>query len=154
MRILVCLLIILISSTMTFSEILATDIVENPIARIVVGGYFLLMAYQILSPYPIVFQTSLQICSGANIGPFIFVDSCYSGNARDKIVYHELEHLYQTALINIISFPVFYSIEALKSLVRYGNQWAGNLFEKLAFKAEYKVFNGDVVPYITLKINF
>ena len=133
-----------------------TDIIQNPAGKIIIGGYYLLMAYQILSPYPLVIEADLGLTvGGLNAGPIIIVHSEVSEQDRVKFIAHEREHLYQNAVTSIFGFSIFYTIEGIKAVMRGYNFYGGhNWFEGLAYGIENRFDGENTITYISFEIKF
>jgi hypothetical protein len=133
-----------------------TDIGQHPAGKIVLGGYFLLMAYQIISPYPLVFEADLgQTIGGMNFGPFIIIHSEASEEMKIKWIAHEREHLYQNAVTSIFGFSIFYTLEGIKAVMQGYNFYSEhNWFEGLAYGIESRFDGENTITYISLKLEF
>lgn len=152
-------LVVALFSCSAFSEFIFSDL-YNPLGKIVIGGYFALMAYQILTPYPIVIETNLnpfenveRFNYGLQFGPFIMIDYRIKNDFKEQVIAHELEHLYQEATINFVSAAVIRTVEYLRAGIE-GHCYNDNMFEVLARRAQIKIINGKPVLYFSFKIEF
>lgn len=152
--IIITALIVALFSCSAFSDFIFTDLF-NPIGKIFIGGYFALMAYQILTPYPVVIETNLTQfgIAGLQGGPFVLVDKDLKPDYKEQVIAHELEHLYQEATINFFSATIVRSVEYLRAGIE-GDCYQDHMFEVLARKAEIRVINGKPVLYFSFKIEF
>jgi hypothetical protein len=141
-------------SCFAFGDFIFTDLYV-PATRLIVGGYFAFMAYQILSPYPIVFESNLmpKTIAGMQSGPFLCVASDMKPSYKEQVIAHELEHLYQEATINFFAAAILRGFEYVRAAIE-GDAYKDNMWEVLARKAELRYINGEVIFYWKLTIEF
>jgi len=145
---------IVLSLCATFFGFSFTELVEHPLGKTIVGGYYTLMAYQVISPYPLVIRYPTTRCSGINWGPFIVVDSEASYSSQLNTVAHEREHLYQNAVCSTIIFTIFYTLESVKQWCIGHDYYMDNWFERLAYDIQWRYANGKVINYFTVSLEF
>jgi hypothetical protein len=112
------------------------------------------MAYQVISPYPLVIRYPTERYAGLNWGPFIAIDSEASYETQLDIVAHEREHLYQNAVCSTIVFTLFYTLESIKQLCVGNDMYKDNWFERLAYDVQWRYSNGEVINYFTVSLEF
>jgi hypothetical protein len=141
-------------SCFAFGDFIFTDL-YNSFGKVMIGGYFALMAYQILSPYPIVLESNRLPAkiAGIQYGPFIYVASDLEANYKEQVIAHELEHLYQEATINFCAAAILRGLEYARAAIE-GDAYKDNMWEVLARKAELRYINGEVIFYWKLTIEF
>lgn len=137
-----------------FGNFVFTDLF-TPIGRILVGGYFAFMAYQVLSPYPVVIETNLlpERIAGVQTGPLIAIDKDMKEGYKNQVVAHEREHLFQEAAVNFCAAAIVRAFEYVRAFIE-GDAYKYNMWETLANRAELKYANEGVMLYWKLEIEF
>lgn len=156
MKIALALLLVLLIPVvgMSFSF---TQLMSNPAGKIIVGGYYLFLVYQILSPKPIVITAPLipifEIAA-FNYGGLIVIDDSLTGENKTQALYHEREHLYQTAVLGLAGMTVEYFTAGLIAFVTGQDWYKDNYFEILAYDVGIKSMFKEPYLYFEVSLEF
>jgi hypothetical protein len=152
---LVLLLVLLIPVVgMSFSF---TQLMSNPAGKIIVGGYYLFLAYQVLSPKPIVITMpviDIMDITAFNYGGFIVIDDSLTGNVKTQALYHEREHLYQTAVLGLTGMSIEYFTAGLVAFITGQHWYKDNYFEILAYDVGIKNMFKEPYLYFEVSLEF
>lgn len=139
-------------SLFSTSDFTFTEIATAPVIKTMLGTYFLFMGYQLISPYPIVFEVPLpKEIAGLQYGPLILVSD--ELNNTDMTVAHELEHLYQETVVNFSAFLIVRMVDYFRAQLE-GNWYDDSFFEILATRAQFRIYDDEPMLYWLVELEF
>jgi hypothetical protein len=134
-----------------------TQLMSNTAGKVIVGSYYLFLAYQVLSPKPIVITMPLIPIfdiTAFNYGGFIVIDNSLTGKVKQQALYHEREHLYQTAVLGLAGMSMEYTTASLIAFVKGQDWYEDNYFEVLAYDVGIKGMFKEPYLYFEVSLEF